>query len=244
MNTKSIVYIIILSAITLTSCRTILIELLIKDKSAIKKIRILEKDDKEIIYVPIVHIGTERYYREIKEFLEHKRADGYTIYYEGVTYGESNISLEEKYILDLKLRRLLGFHLTALNNTQNHSLPDFVNNSRNTYQSKENIGIDTLADINIDLTRQELVYLYESEYDKIHLDTCDFNTPLLEKYSCSKGDAYYKVVYSYRDKALIGKLLKSKHNRIVLVFGKSHWIKSIYPKLVNKNGFELVYGKI
>lgn len=244
MNIRVYIYIIFISALALSSCRAILFELLIKDKSAIKKIRILEKGDKEIIYVPMVHKGSESYYKEINEFLKQKRLEGYSVYYEGVKYDHHSLSLEEKYFLDLKLRRLLGFHLTALDNSQNQSLPDYVNNSRYTYQSNENLGIDTLVDINADLTRQELVFLYESEFGVIHLDTCDYNTPLLEKYNCSNGDAYYKVVYTYRDNALIEKLLENKHDRIVLVFGKSHWIKSIYPELVNKSGFELVYGKI
>lgn len=237
---KFTLFIIVFSCL---SCRAILIEVLVKDKSAIKKMKILEKGEKQIIYLPLVHIGSQEYYQEIKDFLMEKRKAGYTVYYEGVKHS-SGLQKSEKVILDLKLRRLLGIHLSAFDIKENKSLPGYVNKKNYVYQSIKVLGIDSINDFNADLSRQELVELYEEENGIILLDSCDFRTPLFEKYECSDGDAYYKVIFTYREDALIKKLLNSKHDKIVLLFGKSHWIKSIYPDLVHKNGFILKHGKI
>lgn len=232
----------VIAIVLLNSCRIFIVETIVKDKSAIKKKKVLVKDGKEIIYIPLVHLGSEKYYKEISDFLTKKRNEGYIVFYEGVKQSVG-LDLEEDNLVDLKLRRLIGFHLTNLDEKENKSLPKYVNHSRSVHQTKEKLGLDTFKDINADLTRMELVNLYEGEYGEVLLDSCDFNTPLYEKYNCSKAQAYYKVVYTYREDALIEKILATEYNNIVVLFGKSHWIK-IYPDLVHKHGFELVYGRI
>lgn len=199
------------------------------------------KEDKEIIHIPMIHIAKQEFYDKVKTFVAQKRKEGFIVYYEGVTAGTEN--KKELDTLLLKFRKILGFNLKgAYNNAENKSTPKFF--KKYTAQRLSNTGVDTLVDVRTDMTIKQLVEKLETQIKaKILLDSCDYSTPLNDKYKCKnyRKKYYFSVVRSYRDAHLKEKLLKAPHSKIILLYGENHkWF--LYPDLY-KAGFKLKEGK-
>lgn len=229
-------------AFILTSCTCTMYRVFNNQKSIFKYKKVLVKDNREIIYLANAHLGSEKYFEEIKDYINQKRKEGYVIYYEGITREDiENENLQDT--LNLKFRKLLGYSLKgSYADEDNKSLPKCF--KKYVGQTMTNTGINNATDINVDLSLNKLLDLYEAKYGKINLDECDFNTPLNEKYKCGHLNAEYTISHKFRDEYLIEKLLNSKDDKIVLLYGRAHWLQAIYPTLVHKNGYKLVEGKI
>src|SRR5690554_4322441 len=234
--------ILLFFAFTLTSCTCTMFRVFNYQKSISKYKKVLVKDNREIIYLANAHLGSKKYFEEIEDFINQKRKEGYVIYYEGLTRENiENQALQDT--LNLKFRKLLGYSLKGgYANEDNKSLPKCF--KKYVGQTKTNTGINETTDINVDLSLNKLLDLYEEKYGNIKLDECDFTTPLDQKYNCGHLNAEFKVSHEFRDEYLIDKLLNSDDNKIVLIYGKAHWLLAIYPELVHKNGYKLIYGKI
>lgn len=236
---KKIIPILLLSLL-ITSCgRTMF--LFYEKKDPHKKRTTWAKDDREIIHIPMIHLVKQEYYDKVKNFVEEKRKQGYSIYYEGISNGTTN--KEELDTLKLKLRKIFGFHLSSYSDKTNESLPRFF--KKYVGQTKQNTGIDSLTDINADMSMKQLIEKLETERikGKLILDDCDFNTPLKAKYKCENYRKYYNYAISraFRDDYLSDLLINSPHKKIVLLYGMNHrW--SLYPAL-HKAGFRLKEGK-
>lgn len=234
--------ILLFFAFTLTSCACTMFRVFNYQKSISKYKKVLVKDNREIIYLANAHLGSEKYFEEIKDFINQKRKEGYIIYYEGLTREDiENQPLQDT--LNMKFRKLLGYNLKGgYADEENKSLPKCF--KKYVGQTKTNTGINEVTDINVDLSLNRLLDLYEAKYGKIKLDEYDFSTPLNETYKCDHLNAEYVISHEFRDEYLTDKLLNSKDEKIVLLYGKAHWLLAIYPVLVHKNGYKLVEGKI
>lgn len=232
----------------LSSCQCTLVRLLFVKKSAVKHKRVLVKGDQEFIFIPMVHLGKQQYYDEVKEYITKKRSEGYKIYYEGVGISRDSISDEKKDTLERKQRKILGFHLTVYNDKDNQSLPRCV--KKYVGQTLTNTGIIPEIDTNADLSTEELIERFETKYGKILLNECDFTTPLKAPYECNKemsrrefSNINFTYTHLLRDSHLAELLKTTKDKKVVIVFGKKHWIMGGYPTLRDE-GFELIEGKI
>lgn len=227
---------ILFVSFSMTSCQQLLFRMLFY-KSYVERRFVMQKDDKEIIYIPMVHLGSDAFYKEVKDFVTQKRSEGYTIYHEGVILPEG-ISEAETDILDRKQRKIIGFHLTEYNNKSNKSLPRWV--KKYTAQTNENTGVlrtDKIADLDI----KALIERFEAQFGEIILTDCDLNTPLDAKYDCSKEhpqSRYY--THTLRDYHLLNLLLNTTDKKIVLLYGSLH--QRYLGENLQKNGYKLVYG--
>lgn len=217
------------------------------DKSAVDQVKIMKKNDREVIYIPMVHVGKPEYYKEVKSYVDSLRTKGYKVYYEGLSYSENSTDNEKK-LLKLKMRKLLRINISGgYDNLENETLPKWFKNGKYVAQTLENIGINPKIDFNADMTYNDLIDSIEINYGKVELSDCDFNTPLYDKYKCKKdfkGSAVYSVTQKFRNELLKDILLNSNDKKIVLLYGKRHWIHGIYPDLVVQNNFKLIKGKI
>ena len=212
--------------LSVVSCTRIAVVLTNK-KDPLKEKTVWMKGDKEIVFIPMIHVAKAGYYEKVKDFLSQKRNEGYVVYYEGVVTGAA--TPEEKDTLTLKMRKIIGSHLCG----------GYVG------QNMTNTGIDTLKDIRADMTVKELIAKIEAERGKkIALEPCDFETPLNAPYKCTnyKKRYYYDFTRTYRDKYLSNLLLNTSDKKIVVVYGGAHILWAMYPILDNK-GFRLVGGK-
>lgn len=219
-----------------TSCQQLLFRALFY-QSYVERRFVMQKEGKEIIYIPMVHLGSEAFYAEVKTFVTQKREEGYAIYHEGVTLPEG-ISQEEIDLLDRKQRRIIGYHLTPYNDANNQTLPRWV--KKYTAQSNDNTGIlptDKVAD----LDQKSLIQQFEAQYGTIILTDCDLNTPLNAQYQCSKEhpqSRYY--THTLRDYHLLKNLINAPENKIVLLYGSLH--QQYLGENLEKNGYRLTFG--
>ena len=229
---------VLLSAV---SCTRIAVALTNK-KDPFKEKTVWVKGDKEIVFIPMIHVAKAGYYEKVKDFLSQKRNEGYVVYYEGLVTGAA--TPEERDTLALKMRKIIGYHLCGgYTNKENKSTPQYL--KKYVGQNMTNTGIDTLRDVRADMTVKELIAKIEAKREKkLELEPCDFETPLNAPYKCTnyKKRYYYSFTRTYRDKYLSNLLLNTSNKKIVVVYGGAHILWAMYPILDNK-GFRLVGGK-
>lgn len=225
--------------LSIISCTRVAVALTNK-KDPLKKKTVWVKGDKEIIFIPMIHVAKAGYYEKVKDFLSQKRNEGYVVYYENLKNGGK--TSEERDTLTLKMRKIIGYHLCgAYTNKENKSTPRYL--KKYVGQNMTNTGIDTLRDLRADMTVRELIAKIESERgEKIELESCDFETPLNAPYKCSNyKQYYYRFTRKYRDDYLSNLLLNTSDKKIVVIYGGDHkW--GVYPSLIDGN-FHLKEGK-
>mgnify|MGYP007084072475 CR=1 FL=1 len=225
--------------LSIISCTRVAVALTNK-KDPLKKKTVWVKGDKEIVFIPMIHVAKAGYYEKVKDFLSQKRNEGYVVYYENLKNGGK--TSEERDTLTLKMRKIIGYHLCgAYTNKENKSTPRYL--KKYVGQNMTNTGIDTLRDLRADITVRELIAKIESERgEKIELESCDFETPLNAPYKCSNyKQYYYRFTRKYRDDYLSNLLLNTSDKKIVVIYGGDHkW--GVYPSLMDGN-FHLKEGK-
>lgn len=239
MKTKF--YIIIsLTILLLFSCRSLISEVTIGKADIYKDLKILKKNNKTIFFLPMVHLGKEVYFNNCRILIDSLRKENFEIYYENVAY-KDNIDSIEKMTYDYKVRSILGYNPRLSN--QNKSLPKLYNKKNYILQDYNLMGLSS-NDINLDLDKKSIIDSIESKYGKIKLSECDLNTKFDQDYKCKNDNDKYLFAFTneFRDPYISNQVLKLKHNKIVLIYGKQHWY-FIYPKLY-KYGYKIVKGKI
>ena len=225
--------------LSIISCTRVAVALTNK-KDPLKKKTVWVKGDKEIVFIPMIHVAKAGYYEKVKDFLSQKRNEGYVVYYENLKNGGK--TSEERDTLTLKMRKIIGYHLCgAYTNKENKSTPQYL--KKYVGQNMTNTGIDTLRDVRADMTVRELIAKIESERgEKIELESCDFETPLNAPYKCSNyKQYYYRFTRKYRDDYLSNLLLNTSDKKIVVIYGGDHkW--GVYPSLMDRD-FHLTEGK-
>lgn len=221
------------------SCQAVLVKIT-TPKSIQKKIKVLHKKDTDqtIVFFPMSHVGKISYYESCKPIIDSLRNKGYVIFYESVAIKDSldsdNVTEYKK-----KFRKILGFHLSE----NKELLPDEYHIKNYTIQDYGLMGLNSNDKI-LDLGINRIIDAFEKSKGEIVLNECDLETPLNEKYDCKNKLNQYKfyITNKYRDDYIFSELKKMTDNKIVLVYGESHWY-FIYADLV-KHGYKLVRGKI
>ena len=145
----------------MVSCRSIMYRLIAKGTNAPDKAASMlnQKTGQHVIVVPLMHTGTEDYYKKVKDYLTCLRNDGYIVYYEGIGTVDFKLladSLRPKYdTIQRKFRKVTGMHLTGYDETNNQSLP-FKTKGTQVAETPELKGI-TDNDIHADFFIAELV---------------------------------------------------------------------------------------
>lgn len=222
--------------ITFSSCKAVL-HLKMKD-TVDKDVKLLERDDKTVIFIPMNHIGKESYFESVKRIVESARSENYNVFFESVYY-QAGTSESKKDTLDRKIRKLIGYHITSsYKDDENKSYPNYLKENNYVMQTAENTGLKQ-GDILADLSINELIRLYEEDYGLIPLTECDFKTDLLEKYTCKKNRnlAPYAFLKTYRERNLIDRIIQSDNSKILVIYGAGHWY-GVSRKLTNL-GFKI-----
>ena len=225
--------------LSIISCTRIAVALTNK-KDPFKEKTVWVKGDKEIVFIPMIHVAKAGYYEKVKDFLSQKRNEGYVVYYEGLVTGAA--TPEERDTLTLKMRKIIGYHLCgAYTKKENKSTPQYL--KKYVGQNMTNTGIDTLRDVRADMTVKELIAKIEAKREKkLELEPCDFETPLNAPYKCNNyKEYYYWFARRYRDDYLSNLLLNTLDKKIVVIYGGDHkW--GVYPSLMDGD-FHLTEGK-
>ena len=81
MNKK--IFALLLACLILTSCKGLIYDIVIGKPNIKEEIKILEntKNNKTIVFFPMVHIGKKEYYETSKLIIDSLRSEGFIFYY-------------------------------------------------------------------------------------------------------------------------------------------------------------------
>lgn len=230
---KKYIYFLLLSLL-FANCKPIILSLM-TPKNVEKSLKVMDKNDQRIVFIPMVHLAKPVFFNKVKIVIDSLKKEGYTVYYEQVSIYEK----QEQDSLDInlrKLRKMLGINtLGGYNNKNNESLPIFFKNKKYISQENKKLGLDSL-DIIADVSLGELLNAHEKKEGKINLTDCDYNTKLTEKYKCEKVGNYY-AIHTFRDSIAANIVLKDNKQKSLLIYGKGHWY-GIWP-FFRDSGFVL-----
>lgn len=174
---------------------------------------------KEVVYLPMVHLGKPEFYQKVKKSLDSLRSLDYVIYYESVA-PEKNLDSLKKIEVWKKFRKVTGLYIDYSNKElfRSFDIEGYV------MQSAENTGIDVNRDIHADVPLNKLIAIYEKEKGEILLSDYDIKTPLNEKYKTRKVNKQDRafLIDSLRNRNLFKMVNESKAKKIAVVYGKLH----------------------
>jgi len=212
---KKILFIAVLIS-TLSSCKIAhsLIEL--NRKNA--KVYSYKIDDKEIKFIPMHHLGKQKFYDDIKNTVTTYKNNGYSVYYELISTDFTTDSLL-KDTIRRKVRKLKGFSGTYKENAQGTLFEKYV--QQPAYKEMGTTDSDVRADVNY----LQLINQWEKVNGAIILDSTDLNTSFTEKFR--KGTFYTKkqyktIIIHYRNEHLINLIKSSTDKKILILYGAAH----------------------
>lgn len=186
----------------------------------------------------MIHVGKKEYFESAKPIIDSLRALNYKIYYESIVITDS-ITKEETILYEKKVRKIMGFSFDNEEDTER----SYGKPKKYITQDYNMMGLNRNDKI-LDLGMNGIIDSIEKNNGVIKLSDCDINTPLKAEYKCEDtlGSLSYAFTNTYRNSYIIDQVLKDENEKIVLIYGKSHWYY-IYPNLI-KNDFKLIKGKI
>jgi len=220
---KNIFY-LLSGLLLLVSCGKLVTRASVTVQNKIFRLHHYSNVDKELVFVPMIHVNTAERFKQIKHKVDSLRALGYVIMYEGINIRKPLDSLEIITVYR-KFKNVTG------------SLPSDYFDKRNKQfrslavkgfilQTHENTGVNPKTDIQADLPMDTLVALYEKEKGEIVLSECDWKTGLLEKYKCkkvSKEDTFF-IVEALRNRYIGYVIANSNAKKMAIVYGSRHSI--------------------
>ena len=131
------------------------------DKVEISK---LTNNNKELLFIPMHHIGTKSFYTDVTKKVDSLENLGFYFYKEKVTRSQNDS------IVLLKLRKITGIPFSK-KNTSYTGIFDSIYEGKIKYKKELidqptyiGLGVDTLKSRNVDVTMRDLIQYYESKY--------------------------------------------------------------------------------
>lgn len=239
---KKSISLYLLLVILLTSCKSYFIndfferEGIYDETPKIEKI----KGENEIIVIPMHHIGTENFYKNIRTKIDSLTNLNYKIFYEMILTDniKSNDSTRQKIIdttITLKFRKAFGLLGLSKEGTSNYV--DFFKEKgikiKKNLVAQPNLielGLKNNLSENVDATMDELIRAYEIKYGNIILEEYDFKTKLLDDYDRNKCEhkidkkVFDEFVLHYRNGVVLDKINQNKNAKIAIIYGKAHFV--------------------
>lgn len=229
--------------ITLVGCKSYLYNKAYKSIGAFDeevKLEIIRKADKEVAFLPMIHVSTDLYYKDVRNKIDSLEREGYHFYYEFVNNDNKEDTLQRK------IRKILN--LPFASDRDYLSVIDSLMKSKNIKLDKElfnqpeyeELGLNKANSQNVDASVEEIVAHFENLYGNIVLEPCDFENSPNEKSNCENlefdEEKRESVVIDFRNKIVVDRILRqSKHDKITVIYGRAH-IKGIKEALLD-NGY-------
>lgn len=199
-------------------------------------VRKINNTKKEVIFIPMHHIGKREFYTGVKTIIDSLKNIGYVVYYEAVRINRERDSLKSD-TLRRKMRQVVGAdpfaslaqggYIDTVNNAIFNKKLKIIKGEHLVNQpSRAMLGIDTTTDIWADAYLSDMIPAYEAKFSIINLTECDFNTGLSEVYSCPRTnntEHRWFLLAGYRDGIIADKVIKDTHTKIAIVYGSKHF---------------------
>lgn len=205
------------------------------DKIEIEKVT---KYEKEVVFIPIRHIGTQIFYENVKEKVDSLIQQNYHIYYETIvsnTIKNNVLSSKNLIMIDTllayKLRKISNANLISKDLKTDYIELLKVNGIK---LKKDLIMQPAIKELhlshptckNVDVTFENLIFAYEQKYGKITLEPCDYKTLFYEKSICNKNkfkNLFATFQLDLRNLIVVKELINNSHNKIAIVYGADHF---------------------
>lgn len=216
----------------LTSCTTYALRKMgaMENSAELKK---AGNGHKEIVFVPMHHIGTRPFYDDVKSKIDSLRNSGYLIYFEGVNFSNKKDPQADD-TLAMKIRRVSRVDLRAMKSNDG-----YIDTLTSTFMGRKVKAIkkyklvnqprrsmyDLNTDRNVDAYMSDAVAFYEEKYEPIPLTEYDYNTPASVKYTAipyKKNNVKKIIMEDFRNEYITNEIAKDEHTKIALVYGAKH----------------------
>jgi hypothetical protein len=191
---------------------------LYKDSSSLSLLKNCR--DKQLYFIGTHHVGTKKYYDSIKSTIDSLNNYGYVLYYEGIFDDTKSKGFLERRMVIKKYAEIMGnlFNISQKNEAITEKIDSLIS------QPKAEFFINDSLDVNADVSVSQIVEYYEKTYGNVNKDITK-----QKNYKSIRND----IVRNFREKNLIQKIINSKHDKIVILFGSNH--KKNLKKLLKKD---------
>lgn len=212
------------------SCSSLVMKKLGLDSDEVL-VKSLNYDEKDVVFVGIRHIGQEDYYLNTKKIIDSLLNEDYHFILEGNYLQRSDKPPMDKNdsLYLKKFRKIIGLDPTLEFSEQKLFEDFFESHNLKDQPDYTYFNLDYSNSENVDLQYKEIIDIFEAEHGEVVLSSCDNKTSLGQEYNCnklSKNKAIYlkeKILLEERNKLIINKLKKSKHNKVVILYGEEHF---------------------
>jgi len=184
-------------------------------------------NEKKIVFIPMHHLGTEKFYNNIKSEIDSLKKENYYFLYEKVNLDRKDDTLMRKF------RKIFSLPLTRPNSGYKKMLDSLYPNVK--YKktlidqpSYEKLGLNSINSERSDVDVKDVINYYENKYDEIKLTDCDFNTSVYEKYTkCREENKIPKkqsddALINFRNQIVAQNIKESSYKKIAVIYGKGH----------------------
>lgn len=226
--------------LTLFGCKSTLISHALEKKGLYdEKAKILsfKSNEKEVVFIPMIHVGTESFYKDVKLKIDSLSNLNYFFYFE---------LIEAELAKDTFIRKFIKLTEIPIQKDGYKPAIDSIFKANNIKLKKELIsqpsyeyfGLDSNNSKNVDLSLVELVNYFEKKYYPIELEKCDYEISIYEKPKCPlklTKEVRDDVMLTPRNNKVLNELNIDAKNKIVIIYGKGH-LKGIKVGLL-ENGY-------
>ena len=235
---KKLATLVILS-LTLTSCMNYIFNTALEQRGIFKDqidLKSLSLEEKEIIFFPMHHVGTEKFYTDVHQKIDSLKDNEYFFYVESIK--DENSNLENQ----MKLRKIMGIGIPEGGYQKSF---DSILKVKNYKLKKEIVyqptysewQLDEKNSLNVDVDIKDLIQQYELIYGEVKLEPCDYDKPdVTNSTECTNKTDKKKwnyVLKDYRNQELVKHLQQDSRKKIAIIYGSAHYegVKSIIDSL-------------
>lgn len=164
---------------------------------------------KKIYFIGTHHIGTQKFYNNIKTKIDSLHKHGYVMYYEGIRPDTASDGFLFRKMISKKFKKIMG---------KNYNMNEHYNEFASKYEGLiAQPVIDSLGgnsnDINADVSVSDIVEYYEQKYGAV-------NDSII--YQKNYKEITKDIQQEFRNKRLYNLIKTSKHRKILILFGMGH----------------------
>lgn len=196
----------------------------------------LKNGERELIYIPMRHLGKRNYYDYIQRMVDSLQNQGFVVFYESIAYQVD--SAQQRDLYDRKFRKLVGHVVGSTkvyektsDTTKVLMAPLYRNLGSRIIQQPQYsfFKVDYNTAVVADIPKNELLDEFEYSYGNIVLDSCDWKTPLNEPYTCKPVKTKFKNIFDRefimkkREENLAALVSDASQKKILIMFGSAHY---------------------
>lgn len=199
------------------------------DKTAV--LQPLNYNDKEILFLNMVHLGTREYYGDVTKKIDSLQRGVYYVFYEGLYLSKNDRVIKVNDSINyLKFRKVMGLY-PLVEYSKMKPFSDYISKYDLIDQPDyTDLAINPKNSVGVDLPMTVLISEFEKEKGPIELTQCDFDQKLGSgSYNCSKVDSNLQkyfledIVINKRNENIVKNIKQSTKSKILIVYGKKHF---------------------